>query len=425
MKIAVVGMGHVGMPLASVLALSSGTERVFCVDIDTKTTLERFRALETLQDEPGLLDNVKRAAGMGKLKVADFSCCSDVNAVLICVPTPVDITHSPDYSALASAVTRVAKHIVDGILVVVESTIAPGTMESLVVPILEEYSGLKDGISLYVAHCPERISPSRALHSLTNNPRVIGCTTEAAREFVYDVYSNLGTQLYFTDAKTAEVTKTAENAYRDVQLAFTNELADICQQHGVDAWEVRKCVNTCPGRNVLWPGIGVGGHCIPKDPWLLMHGIEHMPLVTAARRTNGYATERAAKFIESLYPNMTPWGTLEVLMLGVAYKANVGDVRNSPSLALGTRLQVESSRHGSVNVRYHDPYVPGYQRKSLEDHFTGANIAILAVPHKEYYACGLHQYASLMDTTGGILVNCCKHDISWPRGYYRLYDKRG
>lgn len=416
MKIAIVGLGHVGLPLAVALAHAEGVERVYGIDIDTPTALKRFMAVGTLR-EPDLYEMTKDAAKTGRLKVVGYEYCRDVDVVIICTQTPVDDDHQLCYDALIGAVTCVGKHIMSGTLVIVESTIAPGTMEVAVVPILEDQSGLKDGVSLFVAHCPERISPGNALVSLHANPRIIGGTSWQANDLARDVYKKLGVKLHFTTAPTAEIVKTAENAYRDVQIAFANELAQICRYHDVDAWEARELINTCPGRDVHKPSIGVGGHCIPKDSWLLLTGTEmEHSVIAESRRMNDWMPTAAAQFVKSVLPDRP---TVKVVILGTAYKANTSDARNSPSLVLGRRLEMGPR---DITVVYHDPHVIGHQ-ENLAWCVAGADVLILAIDHAEYAELDWALLVRRMGMHSRIFVNCCESDIDWPSEYpyYRLF----
>ncbi len=421
MKIAVVGLGHVGLPLAAALAHAEGVEKVYAIDMDIRTAFRRLAAVETLR-EAGLHQILEAAIVLGRLGITGYERCDDVDVVMICVQTPVNGDHEASYDALAGALGSVGAHIMPGTLVIVESTIAPGTMEMLVIPILEGASGLENGSSLYTAHCPERINPGDALRSLCTTPRIIGGTTHKADALAVEVYEKLGVPLYCTDAVTAEIVKTAENAYRDVQIAFANELAQICMAHSADVWTVRDMINTCPGRHVHRPSIGVGGHCLPKDSWLLLLGMEEgRSMIAASRVINEISTGMAAQFIEALF--CVPIDT-KIVILGVAYKADSGDIRNSPSFALGQRLEKGSWSGGRsrVQVYYHDPHVEDYS-DDLATLLKGADIVILAVGHTEYLNRDWEQFAGIVNKRSGIFVNCCEREIHWPTElpYYKLF----
>jgi len=241
--------------------------------------------------EPGLSDLLNQVFALGTFKATtEYKELKDTDVVLIDVETPIDENHIPQYKALRSAVQSLGKVMKVGVLVIVESTIAPGTMETLVRPLIEESSGNKSGEDLFLGTCPERVMPGKLLANLRNMSRVCGGDTPEIAETMKKFYQHIvKSDLDAADLITAEITKTAENAYRDVNIAFANELALICQSVRADFLKVRELVNKSPGRNVLFAGGGVGGHCIPKDPWLLAYGAKgkaNLMLIPAARAVN-------------------------------------------------------------------------------------------------------------------------------------------
>jgi UDP-N-acetyl-D-mannosaminuronic acid dehydrogenase len=241
-------------------------------------------------EEPGLAELLSKAVKKGRLRATtSFSACKDRTAIFVCVDTPIDADKKPEYSRLESAVRGIGKNMHKGTMVVIESTIAPGTMTGLVAKILTKESGLALGKGFKLVHCPERVMPGRLLYNLRNYDRVIGGSDKEAVRRASAIYSRIMKgKLHPTDLTTAEIVKTAENAYRDVQIAFANEVALISEKLGSDAFDVRRLVNTCPFRDMHTPGAGVGGHCLPKDPWLLVYGgREAAPkLIPTARDVN-------------------------------------------------------------------------------------------------------------------------------------------
>jgi UDP-N-acetyl-D-mannosaminuronic acid dehydrogenase len=288
-KVAVVGLGYVGIPLASLLA-NRGFD-VYGLDAvrDRADTVGRGD-LPFKGEEHGLRELLKKAVKKGVLRTGtSHEGLGDRDTIFVCVDTPIDPSRRPDNSRLEDAVRNIGRNMKKGALVVVESTLAPGTMAGPVTRILEKESGLKVGRGFKLAHCPERVMPGRLLYNITHYDRVVGGYDKASVRRAMAIYSKLTKgKLHPTDLTTAEIVKTAENAYRDVQIAFANEVALICEKLGSDAFEVRRLVNTSPFRDMHVPGAGVGGHCLPKDPWLLAHsGREANPkLIPTARTIN-------------------------------------------------------------------------------------------------------------------------------------------
>lgn len=385
-KVAVVGLGYVGIPLAALLA-SKGCEVVGIDVLDDRVRRINRGELPLKGDEPGLEILLSKQVRRGSLKASSsFEACKTSDIVFICVDTPIDADRRADNSNLRTAVESVARNMSRGALVVVESTLAPGTMIGVVKPEIESGSGLKAGKDFALAHCPERVMPGRLLKNITTYDRVIGGLDKRSLRRACAIYSKLTRgKLHTTDLTTAEIVKTAENAYRDVQIAFANEVALISEKLGADAFEVRRLVNTCPFRDMHVPGAGVGGHCLPKDPWLL---------ATAGRAANPKLIPTARAVNDSM-----PFHVLDladdalsavglrvedavVTVLGVSFLQDSGDSRNSPSLPV-----IESLKRAK-ELRVHDPYIDEFAgfkaEKDLRRGLSGADAAIFMVAHKEY-----------------------------------------
>jgi UDP-N-acetyl-D-mannosaminuronic acid dehydrogenase len=303
-----------------------------------------------------------------------------------------------------------------GSLVVVESTIAPGTIHNVVKPLLEESSGRKLYKRFYLGNCPERVMPGKLLVNLRTMSRVVGGMTPETAETMVLLYRHIvQADLDPTDSVTAELVKTAENAYRDVQIAFANEVALICQAVGGDVWKVRQLVNKSPFRQMHLPGAGVGGHCIPKDPWLLAYSVRHMPrqmpqalisataaadgqevplrLIPAARAVNDSMPHNIANLLQdALHSAGRELADTRILVLGYAYLEDSDDTRNSPSEALVERL-----KKMKAEVVIHDPYVPQYQGE-LEQLARNADAAVLMVAHSQYKKLDLNGLKNLLRT---------------------------
>jgi len=381
-----VGLGYVGIPLSALLA--SKDFDVVGLDVDSdRVDAVGAGKLPLKGDEPGLGELLSRVVKKGRLRTTtSFSACKDRTAIFVCVDTPIDTDKRPDNSRLEGALKSIGKNLGKGTMVVVESTLAPGTMMTLVADMLESESGLRLGRDFKIAHCPERVMPGRLLFNITHYDRVIGGLDDATAKRASAIYSKLTEgKLHTTDLTTAEIVKTAENAYRDVQIAFANEVALICEKVGADAFEVRRLVNTCPFRDMHVPGAGVGGHCLPKDPWLLARsGREANPkLIPTARAVNDsmpfHMLDLADSALESLGRSFKD---SVVAVMGASFLQGSGDPRNSPSIPV-----IESLRKAK-GLRVHDPFleeIAGMRatkdwRKALE----GADIAIFMVSHKAY-----------------------------------------
>jgi UDP-N-acetyl-D-mannosaminuronic acid dehydrogenase len=385
-KIAVVGLGYVGIPLCTLLA-DKGFDVVGIDVVKERADAVGSGRLPLKGEEPGLAELLSKAVKKGRMRATtSFSACKDRSAVFVCVDTPIDADRKPEYSRLQSAIKGIGKNMGKGTLVVIESTIAPGTMTGLVEKSLAKESGLALGKGFKLVHCPERVMPGRLLYNLSNYDRVIGGSDKEAVRRASAIYSKIMKgKLHPTDLTTAEIVKTAENAYRDVQIAFANEVALISEKLGSDAFEVRRLVNTCPFRDMHTPGAGVGGHCLPKDPWLLVYGgREAVPrLIPTARDVNDsmpfhmldLASEALAQVGRKLEDSV-------VAVMGASFLQDTGDPRNSPTVPIVESLM------SAKGLRVHDPYlaeISGVRtvsdaKKALE----GADLAIFMVAHKGY-----------------------------------------
>jgi UDP-N-acetyl-D-mannosaminuronic acid dehydrogenase len=385
-RTAVVGLGYVGIPLAALLA-GKGYD-VIGIDIDRdRAALVGAGKLPFKGDEPGLGRLLLRAARSGRLTVAtSFKACADRTMIFVCVDTPIDSERRPIEAHLTAPVAEIARNMREGSVIVVESTIAPGTMLGLVAPAVERESGLKLGKGFGLVHCPERVMPGRLLYNLTHYDRVLGGSDPRSVRRATAVYSKLTKgRIHHTDLTSAEITKTAENAYRDVQIAFANEVGLICEKVGADAFEVRRLVNTCPFRDMHLPGAGVGGHCLPKDPWLLVHGGRRAGprLIPTARAVNDsmpyHMVDLAHEALEAAGRRAED---SVIAVMGASFLQDAGDPRNSPSIPV-----IESLRH-SKEVRVHDPFldrIDGTETVGdIADALRGADLAIFMVAHKDY-----------------------------------------
>ncbi|MEX0587163.1 MAG: nucleotide sugar dehydrogenase, partial [Patescibacteria group bacterium] len=361
-RIAVVGLGYVGTPVAALFA-EAGFD-VLGLDIQEEKIKKINQGINPIEGkEPGLTELVEKVVKAGKLRASsDYSQLKDIDIITVSVETPVDDeTKVPKYVALRAAVESIGKNMKRGAVVIIESTIAPRTMEDIVRPILEESSGTKLNEGFFLANCPERVMPGKLIRNIRTCDRVIGAFSEETGSAVKEFYSHVvKAQLDVTDSLTAEVVKTAENTYRDVQIAFANELAMVCEALGADFWKVRELVNKSPQRDVHYAGAGVGGHCIPKDSWLLiapLKGKLETKIIPDARAVNDWMPFHVVELLkEGLAGKGKNLEGTSVAVLGYAYLQNSDDTRNSPSIALVKELQ-----NLGAKVRIHDPYVEEYK----------------------------------------------------------------
>ena len=425
MKIVVVGMGYVGLPVSAEFA-NKGFDVVGVEILKWKVDWINEGKCPIQGNEPGLAELLEKVVKNGKLRATqDFSECKDADAILICTETPFDLKRKePNYSALKSAVGSVAKNLEKKSLIVIESTVAPKTMENVVKPILEktfskkskksfrmygksyfpynEKNGKKAGKDFYLANCPERVMLGKLLYNIENLDRVVGGIDKKSQKLAVKLYSNIMKgKLYPTDCLTAEVVKTTENAYRDVQIGFANEIALICEKLGVDVFRVRELVNKCPYRDMHIPGAGVGGHCLPKDSHLLAYSVKDKidsKMLMTAREINENMPLHMIELIEDCFKEIKKdLKKSKISVLGLAYLQNSDDTRNTPAFPIIKKL-----KENGADVIAHDPYVKEYEDicvtedidKSLKD----SDCLVLVTAHDKYKKLNLKRIKELMRT---------------------------
>jgi UDP-N-acetyl-D-mannosaminuronic acid dehydrogenase len=387
LRVGVVGLGYVGLPVACAFA-DAGFD-VVGVDVDGDRVAEINSGVTPIGGaEPGLAELLAAVVRSGKLvATTDHAELGNADIVTLNVQTPVGEDNRPSYTALEAACTAIAPVLETGAVVIVESTVSPGTTVGLVTPILEKGSGGREGVDFHVGACPERVMPGRLLENIRTVARVCGAERSEIAELMRSFYRTVvGAEIDVTTTTTAELVKVTENAYRDVQIAFANEVATICEDLGIDVWEVRDLVNKVPFRDMHRPGGGVGGHCIPKDPWLLAAAAKSAEprLIPAARAINDGMPLHVAEVVEdALRAHRRERGLpldapARVSVLGVSYLAGSDDTRNSPSLDLIDEL----TKRGH-EVRSHDPHVPGHGGP-VADVLDRAEAVVLMVHHSEY-----------------------------------------
>ena len=296
---------------------------------------------------------------------SDFSFIKEVDFVAICVPTPLDIHQEPDISYVENSAKSIAGYLTKGTVVVLESTTYPGTTEELIKPILEKGSGLECGKDFYLGFSPERVDPGNAVYKTKNTPKVVGAVGKDAQEVIAAIYGAvLGDKVHTVSSPAvAEMTKILENTYRNINIGLINELAILCNRMNIDLWEVIEAAKTKPfGFTAFYPGPGLGGHCIPLDPYYLTwkareYGF-HTSMIEASMMINDhmpeYTVERCGKILNR---HRKALNGSKVLVLGVAYKQDIDDYRESPALRV-----IEELEKTGASVSFYDPYIPQYKQ---------------------------------------------------------------
>lgn len=370
-SVAVVGAGYVGLPLC--LHLAKAGLKVTAVDVDEQVVREineRRSKIEEKEDFESFFEDPDVQANLQAQSTP-----LEADAFVIAVPTPVDHeTRAPDLKAVVAATESILPFLRRGNLVVVESTIPPLTTENVVRPILER-NGLRVGTDLLLAHCPERVLPGNIMAEAVFNARIVGGVDQrSSRRAAELLNSFVKGKLLLTDATTAEFVKLIENSYRDVNVAFANQVAVLCQRLGIDTGEAIELANHHPRVDILKPGIGVGGHCIPVDPWFLVAACPDLSgLLCAARAINDSMPSRTADRICAAVAGVE---SPKVVCLGATYKPNVRDLRESPAMEVFGILQSRG-----LDVALYDPLVPSMTCDSVLAVARGADVLAVLVPH--------------------------------------------
>lgn len=325
-----IGLGYIGLPTSALLAKAGN--RVLGVDINPQRIREIDSGLKTTH-EPGLSELLDDCLASGRLELSTDPRPS--STFIIAVPTPIDDSKSPDLKAVISATKSVIELLEPGNLVVIESTCPPGTTRKLTEFVTSRRPELKDQV--HFAYCPERVLPGNSLHELSRNDRVIGGVSELAATMAREVYASFCTgRLDITNAETAEMVKLAENAFRDVNIAFANELSLLAASLGIDVWDVIEYANMHPRVNILRPGVGVGGHCIAVDPWFLADASpSDTKLIRTARTVND---QKPGWVVNRIEERISRDDNRPVMLLGITFKPDIDDLRSSPALEVATKL---------------------------------------------------------------------------------------
>ncbi len=363
-RIAIVGAGYVGVPLAHVFAEAGNT--VVLVDVQADRVEQLNRGESYIGDVPS--EALKRHVDAGLVSATtDYDALRETDAILVALPTPLSAQREPDLTILLDAISDIAPRLQKGQLVVLESTTYPGTTRERVGPLLET-SGLTAGEDFHLAFSPERVDPGREDWTTKTTPKVVGGLTEECTQRAVELYASAVDQVIpVSSPETAELTKLLENIFRSVNIALVNELAQLCERMGLDVWEIVDAAATKPfGFMRFEPGPGLGGHCLPVDPFYLSWKARQFDFYTEFIELAGKVNQNMPYFCRSLISQALNHGAQrslsgsKVLVLGVAYKTDVPDTRESPALKL-----IELLRTAGADVSYHDPHVPELPKHGL------------------------------------------------------------
>lgn len=357
MKVGVIGLGYVGLPLAVEKALAGYDVTGF--DVQQEKVNKVNQGINYIGDV--VAGDLQKLAKERKLKATtDYGFIKDMDFIAICVPTPLNAHKEPDLSYVIKSSEEIGKYLTPYTVVVLESTTYPGTTEEIVLPILEEKSGLKCGEDFYLGFSPERVDPGNLIYKTKNTPKVVGGVGKDATEVIASMYRHVlqGDVMEVSSPRVAEMSKLLENTYRHVNIALANEMAIICHKMGINVWEVIEAAKTKPyGFQAFYPGPGVGGHCIPLDPYYLVWKAKEFghtaKLIEASGEINdfmpGYVVQRAADILNK---DKKPLNGSKILILGVAYKQDIDDYRESPAVKVISELMGKGAE-----VCFYDPYI--------------------------------------------------------------------
>ena len=397
LRVTVLGSGYVGLPTAALFA--DAGFHVTAVDIKAEVVKAVNSGVSPV-NELGLEELISRNVKAGRLSASlNAGEMNQADAILISVQTPITQKRRPNLSFLKKALEDVGNAIRKGMLVVISSTVPPDTMQNMVKPKLESQSGLKADIDFYLAYVPERIAPGNALKEFVESPRLVGGIGPNSTKIASELFKTVCKTVIETDATTAEIAKLAENTFRDINIAFANQLALICEQHGVDAKEVIKLANTHPRVNIHTPGPGAGGPYLPKDPYLLIHQSNPLSydLIKTARKINDNMPKHIVKLTQkALEKTSKSIKNSTIAVLGTAYKANVDDPRGSPSKPIIQKLTKLGAK-----VKAYDPHCNETFRaekaNSFHEAVKGADCLVIVIDHTAFKNLNLQEIKALMN----------------------------
>lgn len=404
----VVGLGYIGLPTS--LMLATNGNKVIGTDYNNKL-VETLKNGKTTFEEAGLDELFENAVNSGITFSTEYQ---KTDKYIITVPTPYDkVTKKIDPTYVVNAIKSVVDVCVEDALIVIESTVSPGTIDKYIRPIVANIMETK-GKKINIAHAPERIIPGNMISELKNNNRTIGADNKEIGEVLKDIYSTFCEgDIEITDIKTAEMTKVVENTYRDINIAYANELAKICKSDGLDVNEIIRIANKHPRVNILSPGPGVGGHCIPVDPWFLVGDYPRLTnIILSAREVNDSMPDYVLEQVSKLMKENNILDASKVGIYGLTYKANIDDMRESPSSQL---LNSMENHLAGDRIKVYDPYINynvySNQFYDLDKFLNEVELVIIMVDHDEI--------KMNIDKLNGKIIYDTKNICSLP-GTYRI-----
>ena len=374
MKVCVIGLGYIGLPTACILALNG--HDVIGIDIDKAVVYKVNKGIVPIKENE--LESTLETL-ISQKKIIAKTLIESSDAYIICVPTPLDDNFSCNMHYVYNAIESILPFICHGNMIIIESTVPPGTIENNIKPLIES-KGFNIGKDIYLAYCPERVLPGNILKEMVYNDRLVGVTTDKCGEVVSDFYKTfVKGDIFITDTKIAEMTKLVENIYRDVNIALANQLSILCNELGINSMEVFQLANEHPRVNFLSPGPGVGGHCLPVDPYFVLEDkSDTSSIIALSRKINdnmpNYIASLVKKIIKDIpFPKVSIWG--------ITYKGNVNDMRNSPSIQL-----INSLKEFNCDLWIYDPVVKDESFKSKEESLKDSNLLLILTDHDEFKA---------------------------------------
>lgn len=414
-KICVIGLGYIGLP-TSVMFANNGVH-VHGVDVNAEA-VKKIQHKQLHIEENGLQERLNTAIDSGNLTVSTTPEKADV--FIIAVPSPINPDKTADMKYVESATKSIVPYLEKGNLVILESTVPPRTVEDIMMPILKT-SGLEIGTELLVAHSPERVIPGRVFEELVNNSRIVGGINEESAEKTRDLYrAFVKGEIFLTDATTAEMVKVIENTFRDVNIAFANELARISENIGVNVWDAIKLANHHPRVNIHLPGPGVGGHCIAVDPWFLVElQPETAKIINLARQTNDSMPLYVANKVKEICEQQQIKNP-KVAVLGLAFKANIDDMRESPSVEV-----IHHLKELNLELTAFDPHIKeqkfAQQSLQLEETLKNADIVLVLTEHDEFKILDPKQTADMVRSKIVLDTKNCLPREAWENAGFDVY----
>ncbi|MFI5387648.1 MAG: nucleotide sugar dehydrogenase [Fimbriimonadales bacterium] len=407
--VAVIGLGYVGLPLAC--ALAEAGHNVIGIDLSIEKVEGVNAGRSHIEDVPP--SQVKRLVAERRLRAStEIEMANKVEVAIIAVPTPIDEYRVPDLSHVRAAALSLAKAVAPGTLIVLESTTYPGTTEEILVPAFID-RGFQPGVDLFIGYSPERIDPGNRDWDMSNTPKVVSGLTQSCLELVVALYSSVTKTLVpVSNIRTAEIEKLFENIFRGVNIALVNEFQIICDEFGIDVWEVIRACSTKPyGYMAFYPGPGLGGHCVPVDPFYLAWKARQLDVNTEFIELSGRVNARMPEYVvrkidRLLNAKQRALNSARVGLLGVAYKKNSSDVRESPAIRVIELLLKEGAK-----VTYYDPHVPSvringdqlHSERVLEDFLAGQDAAVIVTDHDSIDWIKVLEFAPIIVDTRNVM----------------------